>query len=256
MSTQKTKDWWKAFYEDSPFELYLQRKDEKEVERTLDFLEEQLNLGAGNVVFDQCCGMGSLALPLSERGYRLIGVDLCSKYVQSATMQASARKLQAEFACDDAFVYRTKSGCDAAFNWWTSFGYADDDDRNLEMLRRAADSLKPGARFALDYPNIPFVLRNFLEQEVKEFPHDGGVVRFVRDTVIDLRRGTRSQTWTFILPDEKQSVHETSLRMYLPHSIKDMLKQVGFVDIAFYGDVDGSPLTVDSPRCIAVSSKS
>ncbi len=256
MSTQEIEhDWWQAFYEDTPFELFLERKDPTEVDRTLDFLIDKLGVKPGSAVFDQCCGMGSVATPFAQRGYRLTGVDLCSKYIDAAQNASRLHSLDSQFFCDDAFTFKVSHQCDAAFNWWTSFGYASNDKRNATMLLRAIESIKTGARFALDYPNVPFVLRNFAPREVKEYRTEQGTVRIVRDTVIDLDRGTRSQRWTFVLADGKEVVQDTTLRLYLPHSIKELMESVGFAGVVFFGDVDGSPITVDSPRCIALATK-
>lgn len=251
----QTQDWWQAFYEETPFELFMERKDPAEVGRTIRFLIEQLKITPGATVFDQCCGFGSLSIPLSERGFNVVGVDLCSKYIEQAGKEAAQKRLKADFYRGDAFDFITPKECDAGFNWWTSFGYADWDMRNVSMLQRAADSLKKRGRFALDYPNMPHVLRNYTALEVREFKNADGDVRIERATKIDLERGARVQRWTFSLPDGRQLAHDTSLRLYMPHQIKEMMQSAGFKEITFFGDVDGTRLSIDSPRCIAIGTK-
>lgn len=255
MTTKQAQDWWQAFYEDTPFELFLERKDPTEVSRTVTFLIAQLRLSAGATVFDQCCGMGSLAIPLAERGYPVVGVDLCTKYIKAAQDQVKERGLNADFFCGDAFAFKTNKECDAGFNWWTSFGYADNDARNMLMLQRAAESIKKRGRFALDYPNVPHVLRHFAPLESSDYQMERGNVHIDRETVMDLHRGVRAQKWTFTAENAKPVSHDTALRLYLPHNLSEMMQTVGFRDITMFGNVDGSPLTVDSPRCIVVGVK-
>ncbi len=249
----KESDWWQSFYEETPFELLLTRKDPLELELTLDFLWKNLSIRAGGTVFDQCCGSGSLSIPLAQKGAKMISVDLCAKYIASATNDNDALGLPGRFYCADAFEFATDTPCDAAFNWWTSFGYSPDDSRNMRMLEKSFASLRAGGRFALDYPNMPGVLRGFKDREVSSYDTEGGEVQFIRETHINLMKGLREQLWTFVLPDGRNLAHETSLRIYLPHTLVEMLRTCGFVDVELYGSVEENELTLDSPRCICIA---
>ncbi|MCA9616611.1 MAG: hypothetical protein KC586_27825, partial [Myxococcales bacterium] len=70
--------WWEALYDEHLATVLLER-DEEPTE-TLDFLERTLRLRKGDRVFDQCCGIGSLAVPLAERGFSVVGCDLGEGY--------------------------------------------------------------------------------------------------------------------------------------------------------------------------------
>lgn len=248
----KTDGWWQAFYDETPFELWLKR-EQKELDATLDFLWQKLELEPDKVLFDQCCGTGSLSLPLAARGVRTIGVDLCQKFIELAQKAAAKQALDCHFYHDDAFVFSPPTKCDAAINWWTSFGYAADDSRNLLMFERIKDALKPGASFALDYPNIAHVFQNFKAKEEHQQNSPEGIINVIRETELDLERGLRKQRWTYYLPTGGKLVHQTSLRMYLPSTIKEMLKHYGFTDIKFFGNTESSDLSLDSERCICLA---
>ncbi len=69
MANQIKQDaWWQSFYEDTPFELYLARTDAAELEETIAFLRDKLKLVAGATIFDQCCGLGGMSIPLAKLG--------------------------------------------------------------------------------------------------------------------------------------------------------------------------------------------
>ena len=89
----------------------------------------------------------------------------------------------------DAFEFVPDHPCAAAFNWGSSFGYADADRQNIKMLERAFESLKPGGRFILDYQNIPGVLRDFRQCIVRRHATDDGEILLLRDCQVNLAGG-------------------------------------------------------------------
>lgn len=234
--------WWPALYDDLLAEMLLE--DTSDIEPTLRFLVEKLQLAPGARVFDQCCGNGRLSLPLAKWGAEVIGVEQAARYVEQARVRAAG--LTARFEVGDAFEF-VPDPCAAAINWWTSFGYLADDDANVRMLRRAFEALAPNGRFALDYPNVPNLCAVFRPHEITR----KGDITMLRESSLDLARGLLHKRWTFITPDKR--VERTSLlRLYAPDRLGALLASVGFVDIALYGGVDGAPLALDRPRCIAV----
>ncbi|MBU0553740.1 methyltransferase domain-containing protein [Myxococcota bacterium] len=238
-------NWWRSLYDEHLADLLLSRKDE--VEATTRFLITTLGLRPGDRLFDQCCGNGRLARPLAAQGFELVGVDLIEGYVEAARRAAPT----ALFFADDAFTFMPPGRFDGAFNWWTSFGYAPEAAQNQEMLARAFEALKPGKRFALDFFNLPGLLRGFQPQMVNESP-DGRTL-LIRHSRLDLAGGRLLKRWRYVLPDGARVEHESAVQLYMPHDLAAMCRAVGFVDVALYGDLDGGALTLDSPRCLVVA---
>jgi SAM-dependent methyltransferase len=244
-------DWWAELYDDTVAELLLVRRDPAETAATVRFLLDRLGLAAGRTAFDQCCGIGLLAVPLAATGVRVIGVDQSRAYVERA--RAAAVGLPCEFVAADAFRFTPPSPCDAGFNWGTGFGNAPDDGRNREMLRRAFDALKPGGRFALDYQNVPRVIRTFQKCLSHRLETPAGEVLVLRECELDLPAGAMRQRWTFAMPDGTRQERHSHVRLYLPHEVAGQLAAVGFTGVEFFGDTAGQPLDADSPRCILVA---
>jgi SAM-dependent methyltransferase len=245
-------DWWQPLYDDIVAELFLVRKDQQELDAVIAFLCNRLHLGAGAVVFDQGCGIGSLALPLARAGMFPIGVDQSAGYIARARREASQQGLACEFHVGDAITFVPSRRCAAAFNWGTSFGNAD-DSRNRQMLRCVRETLQPGGWFALDYQHIPHVLRRFKECMVHRYHDESGETVLLRESSVDLAGGALRQQWTFLFPDGQRTIRHSAVRLYLPHVLAQMLSECGFVEIAFQGGVRGEPLTLDSPRCIVLA---
>lgn len=244
--------WWSTLYDDLLADMLLARADADETTRTVAFIERVLGVAPGQRVFDQCCGIGSLAVPLARRGYHVVGVDQAARYVERAVDAGKAAGVSAEFHAADAGRFVSTPPCEGGFNWWTSFGYSSDDRENLKMLLRARESLKPGARFALDTMNLSGVLRGFQRDWVLRRTTPAGEVVLLRESQVDLRSGMMRKVWTYLLPDGDRVVHKSAVRLYMPDALLGMFEEAGFDELSLYGSVAGASLELDSPRCIAV----
>lgn len=258
--------WWAELYDDAVADLLLARGDAAEVSATVGYLWRTLELVPGARVFDQCCGIGSLAVPLLQRGALVVGVDLSRRYVARAQEAAAAAGVQGRFVAGDGFAFVPEEPCDAAFNWGTGFGNAASDAENLRMLRRAWESLRPGGRFVLDYQHIARVLMDFQPSIVRRGVRRGGSgqpdpagapgLLLLRESRLDLMRGVLAQRWTIIGGGRDGAGRRevtSEVRLYLPHELARLLGEAGFCDITFHGDLDGGPLLPQSPRCLAVA---
>jgi len=246
-------NWWAGLYDDLLADVLLVRDDPNELKSTLDFLSEALGIQSGDRVLDQCCGIGSLSIPLAARGFVLIGVDQAAAYTEQAAIIAREQAVNAKFHAADASLWVSPQPCRAAFNWWTSFGYGVDDKSNAQMLARAYDSLAPGGIFALDTLHLPGVLRHFQKDVVLDRHTRFGKVVLWRNSQLDLAQGRLNKSWTYLLDDGRRVEHKSSIRLYMPHSIVDMLQSVGFESIKLYGNINKDPIHLDSPRCICVA---
>lgn len=244
--------WWSQLYDDWLAEQLLVREP-GEVDATVAFLVERLALRRGTRVLDQCCGIGSVALALAAWGADVVGVDQARAYVERAAREARERGHCVEFVTADACRFVPSAPVDAAFNWWTSFGYFDDDGDNRAMLARAFDALAPGGRFALDTMNGPGVLRGFQRDVVLRRRTPQGDVVLLRESEMDLPRGRLLKRWTYYVDGAERVRRESSVRLYMPDAVAAMLASVGFVDVELLGGIAGERLTMDSPRLIAIA---
>lgn len=246
-----TDNWWSGLYDNLLAEFLLETRSEEDKERSAQFIIEKLELEDGALVLDQCCGTGSLSFHLASKGYDIVGMDQAEQYILAAKELAEKQDLKAEFHAADAFEYVSDRPCDGLFNWWTSFGYTMDDSQNKRMLQRAADCLKPGGRFLLDTMNVSGVLRNFKPEVINE--SNGKVL--TRKTRIDWLTGAMLKEWIYELPDGQKKIHNTSVKLYFPHTIVEMMAECGFNDFELFGDESGAPLEDDSLRCIILARK-
>jgi len=250
---QSRAEWWERFFDDFYADFGLARTADETNDRIADYLFRHLELNEGDLVFDQCCGIARISVPLARRGIRVMGVDLSKPYIERARARALEHGTDCTFFDGDALEFVTPEPCDAAFNWFTSFGYHEDDSVNVKMLRCAYESLKPGGRFALEFQHMPRVMRDFQRWICERFEHDGGEVILVNESTPDFNRGMIDASWLFIHPDGRRDERRIATRMFMPHEIRRLMERVGFVDVRMVDWPDGEPLTFSSRRCVGLA---
>lgn len=235
-------NWWTSFFDLDYARRYLQKVDSQES----DFLKETLNLAAGSRVFDQCCGIGRLSQALARSGLVPVGVDICGDYLSEARRNCP----EGIFTQADALDFVVRPACAGGFNYYSSFGYSPDDEKNRQMLRCAFDSLLPGSAFVLETMNMARVLAEF--QPIMEETREDGY-RVVRHSRCNWQQGMLEQDWSFYLPDGSCRRAFGQVRMLLPREVGQFLTSVGFTLEACYGDHDRSPYDRLSRRLIWVA---
>lgn len=154
-------------------------------------------------------------MPIASKGIETIGIDQAEHYIEHARQKALHKKCtNASFEAASAFEYVTPQKCNGAFNWYTSFGYAEDDTINIQMLHRVRESLKPSAIFILDYMNVPNVLANFQPVFKRQQDINGQKVLFEKHTNIDQERGMIGSRWVYKFADGSSDKAKAS-RVYI-----------------------------------------
>jgi len=254
MTKSSKQPWWEGFFNENFSQFQLDRENDPSLSPTVDFLISSLKLETGSLVFEQCCGTGAVSMSLGERGAQAIGIDQANDYIERAQKRAVEKSLSnVFFETADAFDYVTPQKCDAAVNWYSSFGYTEDDKQNVKMMNRVFDSLKPGGSFVMDYMNVPNLLKHFEPVYVRESEVNGQRIKVEKHTSIDNERGMVQSQWKYYSPNG--DVQETSgeIRLYQPDDIVRLMKDSGFVDVSLYGGFNGEPCNADHQRCIALA---
>jgi ubiquinone/menaquinone biosynthesis C-methylase UbiE len=255
VSTSSDK-WWLSFYQDTPFITYLDTTHGEDHEDILNFLYNHCLLDRSKQqsisIFDQCCGIASISLPLAKEGFKVYGADICPQFIQEAERRAEMLKLKDNLSLQlaDATVYLPPEKVDLTLNLYTSFGYAD-HQTNLKMLEKAHQSLKSKGIFLLDFPNFHLVLSHFRKHIVREIGPSDAPITVIREAQLSPLEGRLKQTWTFIDNHGKRTRQESSLAIYLPDRLLAMLKDVGFREFTVFGDFKtAAAYQTDSPRLI------
>jgi SAM-dependent methyltransferase len=137
---------------------------------------------------------------------------------------------------------------DAATSFFTSFGYFDEEG-NRAVLGTAAEALRPGGAYFLDFMNATLVKTRLVPESEEE--RDGRTYRVRRR----IENGRVLKDVHIESNGEPAVEYTESVRLYLHNDLQAMLVEAGLSPAASYGDFDGRDFTTDAPRCIVVAKK-
>lgn len=209
-----------------------------------------LDLEPGDSVLDLGCGPGRYALPLAGLGHAVTGVDRTASYLAEATDRAGAADLDVEFVRADMREFRRPQAFDAAISMLTSFGYFEDPEDDLRVLRNVLDSLRPGGILLIDTIGKEILGRIFQARDWKR----------VGDEVwLFERRPVRAWSWmenTWIrIRDGKSERFEIGHRLFSAVELGGMAQAAGFSETAAYGDLTGRPYDDTAARLVLLARK-
>jgi len=210
---------------------------EKDYEAECDLIERLFKTyGDGQIknVLDLGCGTGNHALPLSMRGFEVIGID------RSESMLAQARKKAAQSlpAVRDAFckadIHSVDLGrqFDAALLMFAVLGYQLENADVMAALRTARRHLRSGGLLLFDVWYGPAVLFQRPSERVKIIPTSDGKILRVSSSELDTRGHTctvRFHVWKFAaerLLSETEEEH--TVRYFFPLELELFLESTGF----------------------------
>ena len=222
------KDWFVDWFNTTYYHTLYQHRDESEACRFIDNLCAHLKIESGAKILDLACGKGRHAIHLAKKGYQTTGVDLAKQSIDKAKENTIAN---VSFDVHDMRNTYIKNGFDYVFNLFTSFGYFENKNENIEVLKAAAENLDAKGIFIWDFLNVKKVIPNLVPSETKVL--DG--IQF------DI---TRSYNGKHIIKDilvkdaEKEFHFQERVSALDLITIKEMASIAGLQIVDIYGDYD------------------
>ncbi|MBI1321511.1 MAG: methyltransferase domain-containing protein [Candidatus Hydrogenedens sp.] len=241
-------DWYASAFDTLYPILYAHRSVES-ARQEAAFAIEQLRLDERGVVLDLCCGGGRHLLHLAESCHELIGLDYSADLLSIAREHLPGR---VQLVRGDMRALPFVGAFDAVANFFTSFGYFQDESENRAVLESLARALKPGGRFFMDYLN-PDHLKNSLVPE-SEREHEGLCIREKR--WIDSERLRVNKTTRVYEGDTLRSTASESVRLYSLDEMRSLTADAGLLVEGVYGDYSAVAFGPEHPRMILVGQRS
>ena len=233
--------WYQEWFGEEYLELYAHR-DEHEARQQVAFFREQAGAVPGPVL-DLACGMGRHMQELQALGYHAVGCDLSYTLLRTGIREyggmpvARADMRHLPF-CDGVFA--------ALVNFFTSFGYFEAEEENVQVVREMARVLDTGAPFLFDYLNVHRELDQLVQRERRDTPM--GPVKIERW----FDRSDRSFNKRITIGEKR---YLERVRGYDLDEVSSMFSSCNLSIRAAFGDFDGSQYTRTSPRLILVGSR-
>lgn len=158
------KNWYTDWFDTPFYHILYQDRDHREAGLFMDRLTSYLQLPTAASVLDLACGKGRHSIYLNTLGFEVTGVDLSEK---SITYAKSFENDTLHFARHDMSTpYPEKF--DAVFNLFTSFGYFEREEDNLNTIKSIKAALKHNGTAVIDFLNVNFVEKNLVPKEIKK----------------------------------------------------------------------------------------
>lgn len=248
-------EWFETFFEEIYPEHWTggwEALAPEEAEKGASFAVRALEIEPPARVLDLCCGAGRHSLWLARRGFDVTGVDLTSRYLEIARKAAEQEGLQVRWVeCD---MRRIEFECefDAAISMNTAFGYFEDEEHNMEVLRRLGRALKPGGRAFFDLPSRDGMMGQFQPCCVAETP--AGHLRVEQRQFEPLSGLLRAVGHVF--DNGARRDYTLTIRWYALSEFRRALEEAGLAFARVYADWEGGEFTRESPRMLVVAQKS
>jgi SAM-dependent methyltransferase len=200
---------------------------------------------------DLCCGPGRCTVALAKRRFKVTGVDRTKFLLDKARARARAGKAKIEFIQKDMRDFIRPDTYDLVLSMFTSFGYFENKDEDLAVLRNIHASMCKGGALVMDTIPKERIARIFLPASVDEEP-DGSLFVQRREAVDDW---TRMRNEWIIIRKGRAKSFKFEHTVFSARELRDLFERAGFKRVKMYGSLDGAPFSRDSLRLIAVGWK-
>jgi ubiquinone/menaquinone biosynthesis C-methylase UbiE len=260
--TQTTQtDWPIAFFDDDYLKIYAPRLTAERTQAEVAFIEHQLGLdpkerelalAPGARVLDLACGAGRHAVGMAKRGHRVTGFDFNASYLELGAKAAREAGTTVTWVQGDMREFRFEQPFQAAYSYFTSFGYYSDDE-NERVLTNIARALEPGGRFLIEVTNRDYLLTHPLQRSWLQ--RDDGAL-LMEENTIDLVSSRVTTRQTLIEPGAGSRItKEYVLRVYTCAELAALMRRHGLEVTRALGGIDGAEFGRDSHRLVLVATR-
>lgn len=158
------KEWFSSWFNTTYYHTLYKHRDDSEASLFMDNITRFLQLKNESICWDLCCGKGRHSVYLNKKGYHVIGTDLSEQSILEANKSASDTL---EFYTHDMRNLFRTNYFDVVFNLFTSFGYFENRQDDLNVFNAIAKSLKPNGIFVFDFLNADHVKNSMIENDTK-----------------------------------------------------------------------------------------
>jgi SAM-dependent methyltransferase len=251
MKSTRKKEW----FDDDSFwrDLYPFMFSEQRFAAATEQVAKALKLAKppGKSALDLCCGPGRCSIALAKRGFTVTGVDRTKFLLDKARAKARAARLKIEWVQQVMRDFVRPNSFALVLSMFTSFGYFDDRQEDLAVLRNMFHSLQPGGVCLIEVLGKERLAKVF--QSTTSTPLPDGSLLIERHEIFDDWTRIRNE-WLLIKNSKVQRFrfHNT---VYSGLELRDRLALAGFTNIRLYGSLEGAPYNPDAERLIALAQK-
>jgi len=199
-----------------------------------DFIEKEVVFNKQIRILDIGCGTGRHMIELTKRGYRVTGIDLSESLLRRAKEKASKDNLNIDFQKQDARTLTFYNEFDLVIMLCEgAFPLMETDEMNFQILRNAANALKPKGKLIFTTLNGLFPLFHSVKEFLVSATKEGNAT--YSNNSFDLMT-FRDHNVTHVEDDfgNKKEL-KCNERYYVPSEITWFLKTLNFKTVDIFG---------------------
>ncbi|TVQ11457.1 MAG: class I SAM-dependent methyltransferase [Balneolaceae bacterium] len=170
-------EWFEEWFDSPLYEKLYSGRDDDEAEMMVNLITGLVKPATSPVLLDLACGRGRHSLQLAEQGFRVTGLDLSERAIRIAQEKAARVARNRPLFRTGDMRKPLDSRYNAIVNLFTSFGYFEHDDDNLQVLKNVHLMLLTDGWFVQDYLNPQWVRSNLRASENGHIDHTGFSIR-------------------------------------------------------------------------------
>lgn len=163
----KKVEWFQDWFDTTYYHTLYNHRNDDEARFFMKNLIAFLKLEKGNKILDLPCGKGRHAVFLNEQGFDVVGADLSNNNILAAKKHENSTLYFYKHDMRNAL----KGKYDAIFNLFTSFGYFDDSQTNIKVLKNFKSAINTNGHIIIDFLNIKKIEKALVPKE--EFTKNG-----------------------------------------------------------------------------------
>jgi SAM-dependent methyltransferase len=205
----------------------------------------------GKTALDLCCGPGRCSIALAKRGFRVTAVDRTKFLLDKARAKARAARVKIEWVREDMRDFVRPNSFALVLSMFTSFGYFDDRQEDVAVLRNIFHSLQPAGVCLIEGLGKERLAKVFQPTSSTLLPD--GTLMIERREIFD--DWTRIRNEWLLLKNNRLQRFRFHNTVYSGLELRDRLELAGFTNVRLYGSLAGAPYGPDAERLIAVARK-
>ena len=208
---------------------------DKDYPKECDFLEEIFRKYAGDMpeaILDAGCGTGGHSLILSERGYKVTGIDQSKEMINIAKKKASHIGARVDFRIMNMIDFEMGQRFDACTSMFASVGYVTVNEELHRCFSSIRKHLETNSLFIFDYWNGPAVLTIKPSVKVKIVKSEDERLIRIATPQLDAAHHLCKVSYHCIVTKGrklvKEFMEEHSMRFLFPEEIRHYLEETSF----------------------------
>jgi SAM-dependent methyltransferase len=240
------KDWFSSWFNTPYYHTLYKHRNDQEASLFIDQITQFLNIKNRALCWDLCCGKGRHSVHLSSKGFIVTGTDLSEQNILEANKNSNDNL---EFYTHDMRDSFRINYFDLVLNIFTSFGYFEKREDDLNVFKAITKSLKPKGLFVFDFFNANYVKDCMITNDSKTIDD----ITFHISKKIENNAIIKSIDFT----DKGKDFHyEERVKLFEKSYFEDLAKENSLSIIHTFGNYKLEPFDIKtSPRLILVLQK-